>query len=253
VSDSTNALGAAPDPLEQLLVVQEHDTAITRLLHRRQVLPERAELLAIEARQADIEGREGPARARSEELAQAQRAIEAQVAAINTRRHELEQRMYSARGAAARDLQAMDAEVRQLGEHRAELEDEELTLLEEQEPLDALVGALVAERTDLDARASTLRTALAAAESEIDAEIAQIRDRRGIDAQALPADLADRYESLRTRLGGVGAARLVGNRCEGCHLELPAMEVDRIRHLPPDAVVTCEQCGRILVRSAPRA
>jgi predicted nucleic acid-binding Zn-ribbon protein len=26
------------------------------------------------------------------------------------------------------------------------------------------------------------------------------------------------------------------------------MELDRIRHLPPEEVVTCEQCGRILVR-----
>jgi len=26
------------------------------------------------------------------------------------------------------------------------------------------------------------------------------------------------------------------------------MEVDRIRKAPPDAVITCDQCGRILVR-----
>ena len=45
-----------------------------------------------------------------------------------------------------------------------------------------------------------------------------------------------------------GAARLVGGSCSGCHLVLPSMEVDRIRKAPPDAVITCDQCGRILVR-----
>ena len=49
-------------------------------------------------------------------------------------------------------------------------------------------------------------------------------------------------------LGGVGAARLVGPSCTGCHLTLPAQELDRIRREPPDALVFCDQCGRILVR-----
>jgi predicted nucleic acid-binding Zn-ribbon protein len=45
----------------------------------------------------------------------------------------------------------------------------------------------------------------------------------------------------------VGAARLVANHCDGCHLELPSMEVERIRHLGPDAIATCESCERILI------
>jgi predicted nucleic acid-binding Zn-ribbon protein len=36
--------------------------------------------------------------------------------------------------------------------------------------------------------------------------------------------------------------------CQACHLALPATEVDRIRHLPADALVRCEHCGAILVR-----
>jgi predicted nucleic acid-binding Zn-ribbon protein len=46
----------------------------------------------------------------------------------------------------------------------------------------------------------------------------------------------------------VGAARLVGGTCQACHLALPATEVDRIRHLPPDAMARCDHCGAILVR-----
>ena len=46
---------------------------------------------------------------------------------------------------------------------------------------------------------------------------------------------------------GIPAARLVANHCDGFHLELPSMEVERIRHLGPDAIATCESCERILI------
>ena len=63
----------------------------------------------------------------------------------------------------------------------------------------------------------------------------------------LPPALYERYELLRARLKGTGAARLIGNHCDGCHLELSAGEVERIRATTPDRVATCDQCGRILV------
>jgi predicted nucleic acid-binding Zn-ribbon protein len=46
---------------------------------------------------------------------------------------------------------------------------------------------------------------------------------------------------------GVGAARLIGHRCDGCHLELSPVEAEHIRALPDDTIATCDQCGRILV------
>ena len=73
---------------------------------------------------------------------------------------------------------------------------------------------------------------------------------RAAVANDVPADLTKTYEQLRARLGGIGAARLDGNRCSGCHLTLPATELDRIRHADANALFYCEQCGRILVRTS---
>ncbi|HLT11583.1 MAG TPA: C4-type zinc ribbon domain-containing protein, partial [Micromonosporaceae bacterium] len=39
-------------------------------------------------------------------------------------------------------------------------------------------------------------------------------------------------------------------RCEGCRLELSGSEKARVRSAPPDEVVRCDECGRILVRTA---
>ena len=93
-----------------------------------------------------------------------------------------------------------------------------------------------------------LRAELAEAEVTVDAEIQGVVSARDAAIAPIPAALLATYERLRTRLGGVGVAPLVGASCGGCHLTLSASELDRIRRLPPDEVVTCDQCGRILVR-----
>jgi predicted nucleic acid-binding Zn-ribbon protein len=86
------------------------------------------------------------------------------------------------------------------------------------------------------------------AEAGLDGELARRAREREQTAGSVPVDLQSVYDRLRARLGGVAVARLVGNHCDGCHLTLPAVELDRVRHLPEGELVTCEQCGRILVR-----
>ena len=91
------------------------------------------------------------------------------------------------------------------------------------------------------------RQQLAIEEASIDHEAAATRATRDQLAPSVAPELAAAYERLRTKLGGIGAARLVSGACSGCHLQLPAGELDRLRHAPPDAVSYCDQCGRILV------
>jgi hypothetical protein len=48
----------------------------------------------------------------------------------------------------------------------------------------------------------------------------------------------------------VGAAALHRGRCQGCQLTLTPADINRIRAEAADAVVRCEECRRILVRTA---
>jgi uncharacterized protein len=240
----------ADNPLGTLLAVQDIDTAIAQHEHRKATLPERRALQAMAERAAASNKDAAELTERRDELVGRLGHLEEQTRAVVARRKTLEERLYAARGAAGRDLQAIEAEVGQLASRLDQLEGEELVLMEEQEPLDL---ALERHRTELAGMAGEsrqLQARVAELDVEIDTELAALRVRRDEQAGRLPEALARRYEDLRRRLGGIGAARLVGDRCDGCHLTLPAMEVDRIRHLPLDAVVTCDQCGRILVRAS---
>jgi predicted nucleic acid-binding Zn-ribbon protein len=66
----------------------------------------------------------------------------------------------------------------------------------------------------------------------------------------LPADLIALYDRIREASGGIGAAMLRAGRCEGCRLELFGSELAAVRSAAPDEVVRCEECGRILIRTA---
>jgi hypothetical protein len=233
--------------LDRLLVVQDLDTLITQLVHRRAAFAERVGLTALEAELAGLVAGEAELVVRRNELAGAQKELEEQIAANNERRSGIEQRMYAARGSSTRDLQAMDEEVRHLNQRRSELEDEELVVMVDQEPIDAALAELVQQRSPIDDKAKVLRAEVAEGQDEIDGELTTARAARAAEAAELPAALSERYEALRARLKGTGAARLIGHRCDGCHLELSPVEVDRIRAATPDTVVTCDQCGRILV------
>ena len=252
-AEETEAVGETAQPpstrppLEVLLDVQDLDTAISQLQHRKATLPERQELARVSAALDEVGTRLSEVQASRAKLADRQRAIEAEISMFTARREALEQRMYATRGAPARDLQAMDDEIRHLRERKDQMEDDELEVMVAIEPLDAELAVLDVQATGLRAEAGQLRSTAAAADAEIDAQLSVQVAARTRAAAALPEDLRHRYETLRSRLGGTGAARLIGNRCSGCHLELPSMEVDRIRHLAAGTVVTCEQCGRILV------
>ena len=235
------------DDLDHLLAVQDLDTSITQLEHRRDALFETSGLAAVEAELAGLGAQRAAATARAAALTTTQKELEDKIAGITERRTAIEQRMYAATSSSGRDLQAMNDEVRHLTERRSELEELELVAMLDQDPVDAELAALRERSLPLEARAEELRAQVAQDQLEIDAALAAAIASRAAEVSFLPTALADRYETLRARLRGTGAARLVGNRCDGCHLELSSAEVENIRSLPPDQIATCEQCGRILV------
>jgi predicted nucleic acid-binding Zn-ribbon protein len=234
--------------LETLLQVQERDTAIDRLRHRRATLPERSALSVLDDRVAGLEARITEITARSEAVAARQSQLESEVGILEARIKEIERRLYSGTVSASRELQAMSAEVASLKRRRSSVEDEVLVAMEEGEPLSRQLETLDAERDQLDAESEGLRAVLVEAEVTIDAEITTESTARAAAADAVPPELILTYERLRARLDGVGAARLVGSSCSGCHLVLPSAELARVKKEPPDALVFCDQCGRILVR-----
>jgi predicted nucleic acid-binding Zn-ribbon protein len=236
----------APE-LEGLLALQDLDTKIDQERHSRANLPERKELAQLEAEIAKASAERAEAAAALEEVASRQAAAERDLSATEQREEQVNAVLYGGAVTATRELQAMAADVESLKRRASELEDRVLAAMEEREPLDRRLAELDSKLAALRGRQQDAEARLATAEAQSSAEIDKLLAGRPALLSAVPAKLLADYERLRERLGGVAVSRLVGGRCDGCHLSLPAVELDRIRHQPSGPLEHCEQCGRILV------
>jgi uncharacterized protein len=237
----------ASSPLQLLLEVQAHDLALDRLDYRRRELPERARLRELDAAGTEVRSRREALEARRSELGRQQDELESRVDALTSRIGTIDARLRSGAAGSYRDQEAMANETRSLDGQRRGYEDRELEIMEQLEPVDQELAAVVAEAEGLESERSSVAELLAEEEAAIAEERAAVLSEREPLALRLPPDLAQSYERLRTKLGGIGAAQLVDGACSGCHLRLPARELDAVLHAPAGTVIYCDQCGRILV------
>jgi predicted nucleic acid-binding Zn-ribbon protein len=239
---------AAPQDQWRLLDVQAHDTRLAQLAHRRRTLPEHVELERLQLRRRALADELVAARTAASDLRRELAKAEADVEQVRSRVARNQARLDAGQGS-AKDLQAIQHELGTLGERQSVLEDAELEVMERLETAEARVTELEEQAGGLDGEIRELERRRDQALGGIDTEAGTESGARADAAAGVPGDLLALYEKVRDAHGGVGAARLYQRRCEGCRLELNPTDIGRIRAAGPDAVLRCEECGRILVRT----
>lgn len=182
------------------------------------------------------------------DLVRAQQRLEDEISGLTDKATQHDKTLYSGTISNPRELQAFQDEITALKRRVGQLEDQELEVMEQIEPLDADLARLAAQRTALDEQAMQLRGQIAEDEATVDEDLAKALAERAALAAGIAPELLAEYEELRPQLGGIAIARLVGGSCGGCHLGLSAVEVARIKKLPPEEPARCEECGRLLAR-----
>jgi predicted nucleic acid-binding Zn-ribbon protein len=237
----------SPASLDALLTLQEHDGALDRLAHRRETLPDRERVARLEADDAALRALVAGLTAQRDEIERDEKKLDDEATSLRDKAAEVEAKMYSGTVSSPRELQAMQADIDQLRRHERSLENRELELMELREPLDQELGQLAEQASAVGRELDEARTALESAESAIDGEAAAEQKLRDAVAGDIEPGLVADYERRRAHTRGVGVARLAGDTCQGCHLSIPATEVDRIRKAPEGTMSYCDNCGCILV------
>jgi uncharacterized protein len=234
-----------PEQLDLLLELQATDSHIRRIEHTLDDLPEQRELQRSDERIVELDRELDALRVDLDRAGAEQRQFEREVDVLTQRRDAERARLYDGSVVNARELQAVEAEIESTVRRIAEHEDLLLTALERVEELegrrDTIEAALEAERL----RRTQLEAARDEAAAGLLAELAEKKVVRDRDAAALPADLHDRYETVRARTGGVAVGKLEGNACTACRIELSMADVGELYAGPP--LTTCPQCRRLLV------
>jgi uncharacterized protein len=233
----------------RLLDLQAVDSALARLAQRRRTMPEQVALDRLLADAATLSSDLVGAQTRVSDLELDTERAESELEPVRQRLTRNEKRI--AEGTVdAKSLSSMVDEVAHLRRRISDLEDVELEVMEALEQAQAERDVLQTRVDGLAAEIDVATAARDAALQELTLEANYQRTERERLLPELPADLVTLYTKIQTSKGGVGAAALVHRRCTGCQLEVNANELREYATTAPDEVLRCEECGRILVRTA---
>ena len=234
--------------VDALFAVQEEDVVRGQLEHRRSHLPERTALGEAEtARQATAAEVERIGLERLEHARRQQR-YEGEVVAVEARLADLDGMLYGGAITSPKEATSLQGEMGHLRKRQDDLEGQVLEIMELIEPLDAELMALAAIGKSQDAILAEARVLLDETEAAIVADLAASSERRSAAVAEVPDEVVDRYEKGRPSFGSSAVVRFSGFDCSGCPYSMPAVEADRVKSMEAGTLTDCSECGRLVVR-----
>lgn len=238
---------ATPQDQERLLALQQIDSDLIKLRHQLKNSPHRQSLENLNRKEQESKNLLIAAETEESDIKHELDRSEVDVEQVAIRIERDEKRLASGTGT-PKELEQLQHELGSLAKRRAELEDVELAIMVRIEEVRKVVVALKENILEIDREIAKVKSDLEKENSEIStSESANLKSRQELSAQISP-ELISLYEKIRETQDGVGAARLAGDSCDGCHLKLNAAELEKIKSLPEDEVVRCEECRRVLIR-----
>ncbi|MFC4004346.1 zinc ribbon domain-containing protein [Prauserella oleivorans] len=238
---------ADPSLQRELLELAKVDAELSRVAHRRRNLPELTEIAEAEKTLRERRDALVAAQTAASDLDREVSRQEREVESVRARA-DRDRKLMESGSVSSKQLTDLEHELETLARRQAALEDDLLELMERREAVGADVQRSAAEvdkaEQDLADAAKRRDEALA------DLDTTQARreaDRAGL-APRFPEPLLKLYERVREQKG-IGASLLRARRCGACQLELDRSQISEIKAAADDEVVTCENCGAILVRT----
>lgn len=238
---------ATPAHQGLLMQLQKLDTEIHQLNFKLKSLPEHEQITAIHSRLEHAAVELKVVETELEDVTIDLRRSEVDVEAVTMRMEKDEKRLNAGLGT-PKELEQTQHELATLAKRKAELEDGELEIMMRHDGVTKRVDELKSDEEGLKKLELELNIRIENATTELNVLIAKAAENRMKLAPQIDKALLDIYEKVRESQGGVGAALLIGNKCDGCHLQINAVELERIKTLADDDVLRCEECRRILVR-----
>ena len=238
---------ATPEDQNLLIELQLIDSQITRARVKLAGLPEIEQIAAIHTRLENTAVELNVVETELADVAIELRRSELDVEQVEDRMKKDDLRLNSGT-ASPKELEQLQHELVTLGKRKADLEDGELEILIKYDGVKFRVDELLNDQVGLKKLELELNVRLENSKTEIDGSLGELSAARSALAPQIDAALIAVYDKIRLSAHGVGAALLIGNKCDGCHLSINATELERIKGLEGDEVIRCEECRRILVR-----
>ena len=238
---------ASPEQQSLIFELQLLDNEIMQANTKLKSLPEIEQLLHIDKRIVTATDELATVKAEADQIALELRRGEVDVETVTDRIKKDEARLSSG-NATPKELEQLQHEVGTLKKRQEALEEIELEIMVRSEAITARTNTLTTDLASLETLKAEINQRLTTASGEINTVITNKQSDREKVVVKIEKPLIDLYEKIRSVSGGVAAAALVGNKCNGCNLAINAVEMERIKSLAKDELLRCEECRRILVR-----
>ena len=239
---------ADPSAQRALLLMADLATQVAQLQHRKQTLPEHAQLATLAAQRAQLGEQVVASQTRLGDAETEQERVESDLEPARARL-ERNQKLIDEGGVDAKALQSLIDETAHLRGRITKLEDNQLDIMQTVEDETAVRDQLIAKKTTIEQQMREILASRDSAGRDLDGQISNLDLQRTQLVAGLPSELVALYDKIAARNNGTGAAELRARRCTGCGLELDVAELNRHANATPAEVLRCEECGRILVRT----
>lgn len=237
------------DPADQrrLLDLQQADTALNQLTHRRTHLPQEEKVAELTEKVNTAIDQQAQTEAAVYDLDRDIARVEREIEQVRTRADKDRARQESG-SASPKELTGLAHELETLARRQSELEDQQLELMEKRESTSGSGTGKTKELAERQAELAEITASRDAALAELNTQASAQRAARDAIVADLPEDLLALYEKIRKNQP-IAAALLRQRRCEACRIEQSGGELAELRAAAPRDVARCDNCRAILVRT----
>jgi uncharacterized protein len=175
-----------------------------------------------------------------------QRDSELEAKSLSGKIQESEDRLMSGQVRNPKELESLQSSIESMRRHKISLDDQSMEAMLK---IEEFSGTLAEQKGSL----TTLETHWQTKQQAIDEELQQrkkeflyLKKLREQTVEKLDAAGLEQYEHLRRRKNGVAVAKLEGDICNACHMQVPTGIVGSARR--NDVLIDCPGGGRLLHR-----
>lgn len=225
--------------------VQKLDIELDKLSERLAHLPEQDEFEILKEQLASTEKLLEQKQTVLTRERSALKKLEGELELLDLKIKHEDNKLYSGTIANPKELKSIQEEVGILKGQRDDMETELLELLDKVDNLDSEAKELSSRIEDLEGEVKEAEEMYKKVKEDMEKETADLESER----EKIKSDVSDSllavYEEVRKQKKQA-AVIIADGVCQGCFVELPAEEVDKM--LQTDKLWRCPQCRRILLR-----
>lgn len=228
------------EEIEKLLALQDRDQKLRTLRLELQAVPN--EVASKQKLIADSAARLDLARTRAKAIEVEKKSLQGEAASKRDQIARYKTQQLQTRK--NEEYTALSHEISNVENLIAQIEDKELTLMEEADSLAPEIAAADKTHADEKARLEGQIALLREKEGNLKTRIDEVQKNRASAVEGIDEELLERYERLFETKNARAVVAVEHDVCTGCHMKITAQTSLALRS--DKSIVSCPQCGRLL-------